>query len=454
MDVQAWLNSNGIESSPEQLKDLEALSKRLSEEQMLQHLQGLLEQGVLTRTQSPIAQATPPDKRPTATGQPQDPGAADPGQLDPTQDQVYAQDPATQESIESQRAAQAAFQPQQAAAPAGGQGVPGTPPISTQAVAPQGTKSTSDIGDTSTQQNEADYKAITGRDATADFQQYVNSLSDSGMGPGARGRVNYEQWLRRQAQIAMGPTYDAIRNLQAYYQNTYGSPMPSDLVTQVRDFFKKNPDQARIASQMALSQSIAVAQQSLQAGGRGAPGPEEQFSMAGGSIIQSIPGLKFVDEAGASHPTAASAKAKVESARVNQYLAATGRMPDQNSADWKSGMGMSDDQFLTWLYTQNVNGTNLNYGQYYSAQGTASSLWSKYFGTSQPTQADIQHIAGFKDATQAEDWVQSLPSHLPGLSVGDYNGLHSTAESISNKLWNLPAGPDIMSHIHSSIQGK
>lgn len=83
-------------------------------------------------------------------------------------------------------------------------------------------------------------------------------------------------------------------------------------------------------------------------------------------------------------------------------------------------------------------GTGLSYDAHLDAQYPGiTSIWSKYFGT-RPTPEQVAQVlraAGPSgDAKAMEDFIRALPSHIAGMTAGQYYDLRGAADAASQKI--------------------
>ena len=76
------------------------------------------------------------------------------------------------------------------------------------------------------------------------------------------------------------------------------------------------------------------------------------------------------------------------------------------------------------------------------------SAWRKYFGA-EPTTAQLMGVVGHgKDAQSWEDYIRSLPSHIPGMKAGDAFDLRQTANGLSQQYLGHDATDGLVKFFH------
>jgi len=87
-------------------------------------------------------------------------------------------------------------------------------------------------------------------------------------------------------------------------------------------------------------------------------------------------------------------------------------------------------------------------GQLFDARTGAKALYSKYYGRP-PTEQEIEQLlAHGTDQGQWEDFIRTLPSHIPGLAIGPYNDLRGLADSVSNLIYGMPSNDSIVKSLY------
>lgn len=77
----------------------------------------------------------------------------------------------------------------------------------------------------------------------------------------------------------------------------------------------------------------------------------------------------------------------------------------------------------------------------------AASLWESYFGR-KPTAAEMAGVlAHGADAQTQEDYIRSLPSHVPGMSLGAYTDGKKAADAAVQKFYGHPAADSIVADL-------
>jgi murein DD-endopeptidase MepM/ murein hydrolase activator NlpD len=85
-----------------------------------------------------------------------------------------------------------------------------------------------------------------------------------------------------------------------------------------------------------------------------------------------------------------------------------------------------------------------------SREATIRSLWQRYFGID-PTERQILSVVPHgQDATQWEDFIRTLPSHLPGIAIGPYLDIRSLADSKFQSVYGHPSNDRVVQELFNA----
>jgi hypothetical protein len=82
----------------------------------------------------------------------------------------------------------------------------------------------------------------------------------------------------------------------------------------------------------------------------------------------------------------------------------------------------------------------------------ASTIYGKYFGKTADTSTLEGIVAGGRDVQQMEDYVRSLPSHISGMTMGQYTDLRAEANAASQKLFGHEATDGMVAEMFNTNQ--
>jgi hypothetical protein len=82
----------------------------------------------------------------------------------------------------------------------------------------------------------------------------------------------------------------------------------------------------------------------------------------------------------------------------------------------------------------------------------AANIYGKYFGKTADTSTLEGIVAGGRDVQQMEDYVRSLPSHISGMTMGQYTDLRAEANAASQKLFGHEATDGMVAEMFNTNQ--
>jgi hypothetical protein len=261
-------------------------------------------------------------------------------------------------------------------------------------------------------------------------------------------------WFQQQKATLEGPPANAyvIEQLASQYAVDNGSPMPASLRKQLRDTINKMPFSQQ--QQMALAVKQATTAQIDPATGNPLPASSQSQSttdaikyLAGiqGSLQSSVVDVQAMTAGGLAAQEAKS-QATITHSRLDAYFQAFGSLPDAATvAKWSS---MNQVQFQDFLDAQPYK-LGMNKKQYDAAAGQISSAWQSAFGVP-ASDATIAWARG-KSQQQVTDFINSQPSRVKGMNVGQFNGIQQSGDKISQDLWGHPMDDHLVSLVFGNI---
>lgn len=80
----------------------------------------------------------------------------------------------------------------------------------------------------------------------------------------------------------------------------------------------------------------------------------------------------------------------------------------------------------------------------------ADAVWTKIYASHPPWSVVQSFIAqGIQNTDQLTNIINGMPSHIPGWSIGEYEGRKSVADNLAQKAWGRPVPDSLMSQLAS-----
>lgn len=80
----------------------------------------------------------------------------------------------------------------------------------------------------------------------------------------------------------------------------------------------------------------------------------------------------------------------------------------------------------------------------------ARSLWQRYFGIDPTDTQILQVVQHGQDAQQWEDYIRTLPSHVPGIAIGPYTDLRALADTAFQSVYGHPSNDRVVQELFNA----